>query len=83
MVINAWRQDSSKRWFYLDADGAMAVNTLILYNGKWYYLKADGEMATGWIFYDGDWYYLYASGEMASNTTINGYRLNGNGIWIR
>lgn len=83
MVTNAWKQDSSKAWFYLGTDGAMAVNTWVLSNGKWYYLKANGEMATGWFFYKGDWYYLYSNGEMASNTTINGYRLNGNGVWIR
>ncbi|OPJ58123.1 hypothetical protein [Clostridium chromiireducens] len=83
MITNSWKKDLSKRWFYLGSDGAMASNTWKLYNGKWYYLKANGEMATGWIFNDGAWYYLYPSGEMALNTTIDGYRLNGNGAWIR
>ena len=83
MITNSWKKDSSKRWFYLGSDGAMASNTWKLYNGKWYYLKANGEMATGWIFNDGAWYYLYPSGEMALNTTIDGYRLNGSGVWIR
>ena len=83
MITNSWKKDLSKRWFYLGSDGAMASNTWKLYNGKWYYLKANGEMATGWIFNDGAWYYLYPSGEMALNTTIDGYRLNGSGVWIR
>lgn len=83
MVANTWKQDLLKHWFYLSADGSMISNTWLLYNGKWYFLKANGEMATGWIFSSGCWYYLYPSGEMASNTTINGYRINKNGVWIK
>ncbi|MFF2447867.1 hypothetical protein ACFVSW_12280 [Neobacillus sp. NPDC058068] len=29
------------------------------------------------------WYYLYASGQMAANTTIQGYKLDSNGVWIK
>lgn len=83
MAANTWKQDLLKHWFYLSADGSMISNTWLLYNGKWYFLKENGEMATGWIFYSGAWYYLYPSGEMASNTTINGYRINKNGVWIK
>lgn len=82
MVTNTWKQDSSK-WYYLGDAGAMVANTWILNNGKWYYLKENGEMSTGWMLYKGNWYYLYSSGEMASNTIIDGYRINGSGIWIR
>ncbi|WP_205694173.1 InlB B-repeat-containing protein [Clostridium sp. JN-9] len=83
MVTNTWKQDASKSWYYLGSDGSMAANKWILDNGKWYYLKTNGAMATGWISYGGGWYYLYSSGEMAKSTTIDGYKLNASGMWIR
>ncbi len=83
LVTNTWKQDASKSWYYLGSDGSMAANKWILDNGKWYYLKANGAMATGWLSYGGGWYYLYSSGEMAKNTTIDGYKLNASGMWVK
>ena len=41
-------------------------------------------MKTGW-FKDtnGKWYYLQSSGAMAKSTTIDGYKLDDNGVWIQ
>ncbi|OOM73826.1 putative cell wall binding repeat protein [Clostridium sp. BL-8] len=39
-------------------------------------------MKTGWLNDNGTWYYLKASGEMLSNTTVYGYKLGADGVWI-
>ena len=46
----------------------------------WYYLKSDGAMSTGWQYIGGSWYYFYGSGLMATNTVIDGWQIDGNGI---
>lgn len=51
------------KWYYLDADGKMAIGWRIA-NGKHYYMDSDGIMQTGWIKQDEIWYYLDASGAM-------------------
>lgn len=40
-------------------------------------------MVTGWLQdTDGKWYYLNSNGAMAKNTTINGYYVDENGVWV-
>ncbi|WHY76935.1 S8 family serine peptidase [Neobacillus sp. WH10] len=72
----------SGKWYYLNAKGEMATGWVLL-NGKWYYLNASGDMATGWKQIGGKWYYLYTSGQLAVNTTINGYKVNKDGTWVK
>ena len=50
------------------------------YNNNWYYFGEDCIMKTGWINTDGNWYYLYSNGMLATNTTIDGYSLDENGV---
>lgn len=76
-----WIMDGSK-WYYMENNGAMKKGW-IKSGSNWYYLNNDGAMKTGWLEYNGKWYYLLDSGEMAVNTTINGYRLDANGWWLR
>ena len=54
-------------------------------NGKWYYFDKWGYMyRDAWIPYKGDYYYVGADGAMWYNaTTPDGYRVDGNGKWIR
>lgn len=76
-----WIKDQSK-WYYLDSNGVMKTGWVYV-NNQWYYLNASGAMLTGWIYSGGKWYYLYSSGAMAKNTTIDGYKLDNSGAWIR
>ncbi|CAH2717669.1 hypothetical protein BACCIP111895_04894 [Neobacillus rhizosphaerae] len=76
-----WVKDGAK-WYYLAANGAMKTGWL-QDGGKWYYLGANGEMKTGWLKVGTKWYYLYSNGSMAANTTINGYKVNQRGEWIK
>jgi len=42
-----------------------------------------GNMQIGWELSNWEWYYLYSDGAMASNTVIDGYKLDGNGAWVK
>lgn len=77
-----WKAIEGK-WYYLDVNGMMGTGWQSI-NGEWYYLDSSGAMKTGWLKNeDGKWYYLYDSGTMAKNTTIDGFRLNSSGAWIK
>ena len=40
-------------------------------------------MKTGWLqTYPGKWYYLRETGAMVKNTTINGYKIGSDGLFI-
>ena len=68
----------------------MSVNEWEYINSNWYHFDQNGIMQTGWFLYDGNWYYLYPAnnnagksvGVMAQNTTIDGYFISQDGIWI-
>ena len=78
------------RWYYLSPYGDMSVNEWDYINSNWYYFDKNGIMQTGWFLYNGNWYYLYPAnnnagksiGAMAQNTTIDGYFISQDGIWI-
>lgn len=76
-----WISDGNT-WYYLENNGSMKTGW-IESNGNWYYLDSDGTMKIGWLQDNGKWYYLLDSGVKAVNTTINGYRIDANGWWIR
>lgn len=77
-------------WYYLSPYGDMSVNEWEYINSSWYHFDQNGIMQTGWFLYDGNWYYLYPAnnnagksvGVMAQNTTIDGYFISQDGIWI-
>lgn len=77
-------------WYYLSLYGDMSVNEWDYINSNWYYFDKNGIMQTGWFLYNGNWYYLYPAnnnagksiGAMAQNTTIDGYFISQDGIWI-
>ena len=77
-------------WYYLSPYGDMSVNEWEYINSNWYHFDQNGIMQTGWFLYDGNWYYLYPAnnnagksvGVMAQNTTIDGYFISQDGIWI-
>lgn len=68
-------------FYYLKDDGEMATGWINVGNA-WYYMNESGYMKTGWLKDNGVWYYLNQNGKMVSNTTIDGYYLGTDGIWI-
>jgi len=81
VMATGWKQVNGT-WYLLDASGAMKTGWA-LDNGTWYFLQSSGAMKTGWLNENGTWYYLNNSGSMASNTTVDGYVLDGSGAWVK
>ena len=69
-------------WYYLNDEGLMTTGWQKVLD-KWYYLGDDGIMKIGWLELGDKWYYLNSDGSMATNTTISGYKLGSDGVWIR
>lgn len=85
LKTNQWINNNG-RWQYNDAIGNPLKNMWFFDKnyGAWYSLDEIGYMRIGWIQAgDGKWYYLYPSGAMAFNTTIDGYKLNSSGAWVK
>lgn len=73
-------------WYYFDGDGSIFSNGVDGIGGKTYYFNENGIMKTGWINIENDyvwngWHYFNSDGSMATNTTIDGYYVNSNGLW--
>lgn len=75
-----WLKDGSS-WYHLKSSGEMQTGWL-KENGSWYYLDSSGAMKTGWYQVSGKWYYSYSSGVLAVNTTVDGYRVNSDGVRV-
>lgn len=78
---------SGDSWYFLnrvgdgDIEGAMRTGWLT-FNGKTYYLTSSGAMAEGWTKVDNNWYYFYPGyGYKATNTTIDTFYVDSDGIW--
>ena len=69
-------------WYYFNNEGVMQTGW-INDGGKSYYLASSGVMKTGWIQIEDKWYYLDQLGAKQQSTTINGYALDENGVWIK
>ncbi|TMR67877.1 hypothetical protein E3V16_11985 [Streptococcus pseudopneumoniae] len=81
-MATGWEQVDGS-WYYLNDNGSMETGWL-QNNGSWYYLNSNGSMkANQWFQVGSKWYYVNASGELAINTSIDGYRVNDNGEWVR
>lgn len=74
-----WIKDSGT-WYYLDSNGAMETGW-IDDGGERYYLNDDGSMATGWGKSWAYGYYFNADGTLASDTTVDGYYIDSDGVW--
>ena len=83
-----WLQ-SAGRWYYFNPtpdnyEGAMFKNQWANVNGKLYYFNGDGVMVEGWNQVDGNWYYFYpGDGSRATDTWIDTFYVDSDGIWRR
>ncbi|MCI7261978.1 MAG: serine hydrolase [Clostridium sp.] len=66
------------------AKDGMMLTGWHLVNGTWHYFDASGAMAfSRWIETNQLWYYVDEDGSLFVNgTTPDGYRVDGNGVWI-
>ena len=66
-------------WYYFNSSGAMLTGWQDI-GGARYYLNSSGAMLTGWQKIDGNWYYFYSGGSIATNTEIDGWSIDENGV---
>lgn len=69
------------KWYFFKGNNAMKTGWEKVDN-NWYYLSSSGAMVTGWNWINGRCYYFYNNGAMAANTTIGGYTVDANGVWV-
>lgn len=80
-----WIQGGEK-WYYLnttpgDLEGAMCKGWINV-SGKIYYMDSNGAMVEGWQKVDDNWYYFFPkSGYKATNTYIDIFYVDSNGVW--
>ena len=80
---------AGNRWYYLNRtpdsyEGCMLRNMWQTIDGKTYCFGADGAMLEGWNQVDGSWYYFYpGAGHKATNTYIDTFYVNQDGVWVR
>ena len=67
---------------YRFEDGSWAYYWLPL-DGKWYYFGTDGWMKRGWQWVGNNCYFFYDDGSMAVDTWIDGYYVDGTGVWVQ
>ena len=75
------------KWYYLhklyDGRRGYMYTGLRQIDGKIYFFDSDGVMFSGgWKNVDGQWRYFNADGSMAVNTTVDGCRVNQDGIIV-
>lgn len=81
-MVTGWYQDNRK-WYYLSPEGKKMVSSWIQTDGNWYFTGPDGVKATGWLKWKDNWYYLNpADGKMMTNTVVESYYINQDGVWI-
>lgn len=91
-----WKRNSTGWWYSYGASKGYAIgwkafedidrvkhDEYYLNKGDiWYYFDENGYMKTGWFNYEGKWYYFNNDGSMARNSTIDGYIIGDDGVWI-
>ena len=83
IMATGWQQLDGA-WYYFYTWGGMAKGWAQV-NGTWYYLNPNGGkmLSNGWNWIDGKCYYFYSWGGMAANTTIDGYKVDASGAWVK
>lgn len=83
IMVTGWQQLDGA-WYYFYTWGGMAKGWAQV-NGTWYYLNPNGGkmLSNGWNWIDGKCYYFYSWGGMAANTTIDGYKVDASGAWVK
>ena len=54
----------------------------VMLNHAWHYFKEDGGPYHGWLLWGNQWYYI-RQGTMLTNTTVDGFYVGNNGVWIQ
>lgn len=74
---NGWVKSGNTWYYYIN--GKQQTGWL-KENKDWYYLNSNGSMHLGWKFVDSNWYFFNDYGRMVTNTTIDGWKIDSNGV---
>ena len=81
-MLTGWIENNGNKYYLNQPNGDMPVGWALI-NDKWYYFEESGLYKKGWIEYNGHWYYLDSNGQMVTNTTIDGFNINQDGVWVQ
>lgn len=79
---------SGNLWYYCNPnqngpEGAMVKSCWLTINGQTYFMNESGAMVEGWYKVGEDFYYFQpGAGHKLVNTTVDGFRLDANGVWV-
>ena len=78
LLVSAWKTVSGKK-YYLNEKGIRVTSWQTI--GKYkYYFSSKGVLQTGWQTISGKKYYFGTNGRMQTNTTVDGYVIDANGV---
>ena len=74
-----WKQKGRKRYCYKNGKKLTGFQQI---DGFWYYFNSKGIMCTGWQHAEKHYrYFSPKTGKMRTNTTVQGRKINSEGIW--
>ncbi len=82
MVTAKWVKYRN-RWYYMSLLGIMATGWFQDTDGAWYYLTDTGAMIVEWFKVGDKWYYANKSGVLLTDTWIDNYYVDINGVWTQ
>lgn len=83
MIKDSW-VPVAKDWYYVGEDGKMPTSTWLDKDGNTYYITETGAVAKGWREISGNWHYFdVTNGDMKRDTTVGGYKINREGIYVQ
>ena len=82
---SGWIDKGAGNWDYINADGSKSTKWVAA--GKdWYFVQNGTMLRSAWVAQDATgakWYYVDNAGKMVSNTTIDGFVIDANGVWTK
>ncbi len=83
IMATGWQQLDGA-WYYFYAWGGMAKGWVTI-NGTSYYMNPNGGkmLSNTWAWIGGKCYFFKSWGGMAKNETINGYKVDATGAWVK
>ena len=84
-TATGWYDKGNGNWGYNNEDGTAATKWVAA-GSDWYYVKGGNMLRNSWVAQDATgakWYYVDNAGKMVSNTTIDGFVIDANGVWTK
>ena len=85
ITSTGWVDAGNGDWTYTDESGK-AVTKWVAAGKDWYFVQNGNMLRNSWVAQDSTgakWYYVDNAGKMVSNTTIDGFVIDANGVWTK